>query len=222
MKKFLIFIIFFVMSFFILPVKADIIPLSTRSVRYYGIGVLNVPKSYTIYQYPNKDSKIIREVNYDNLNKSAIVNTIDMRKVSYIAHVPENNIALLAVDLAPGNDWYCVFIDQQTGETGWINYENKDDFMSYRQLFYRYGKKYGIRMFNDLTREKKVLYADISTDSQILEELTYPTFISFTVIRGNWLLATVNDMTKQAKVGWFNWRNEDGSLNMFPNFKEQP
>jgi hypothetical protein len=75
-------------------------------------------------------------------------------------------------------------------------------------------------MFNDLTNDKKVLYSKNSTNSQVLEQLTYPKYISFTMIYGNWLLATVNDMSKQAKVGWFNWRNDDGTLNMFPNFKE--
>ena len=72
-----------------------------------------------------------------------------------------------------------------------------------------------------MPEDEKVLYAAEDKNSQVLEKLTYPKFITFTVIRGNWLLAAVNDMTKQAKVGWFNWRNDDGTLNMFPNFKEQ-
>ncbi len=221
MKK-LILIVFFVFTFFIaLPSRADIIPLSTKSIKYYGIGVLNMPQSYTVYQYPYKESKIIREVNFEQLKRSAIVNTIDMRKVSYVAYVPSNNVALLTVDLMPGNDWYCVFLDQRTGETGWVYNDDKSAFMTYRQLFYKYGKPYGIRIFNDLPEDEKVLYAAEDKNSQVLEKLTYPKFITFTVIRGNWLLAAVNDMTKQAKVGWFNWRNDDGTLNMFPNFKEQ-
>ncbi len=222
MKKFILSVIFFIACSIVLPVWADIIPLSTKSVKHYGIGVINVPKNYTVYQYPYFDSKVIREVNYENLGKSAIVNTVDMRKVSYIAYVPSNNVALLAVDLNPGNDWYCVFLNQETGETGWIYNDNKDNFMTYRQLFYRYGKKYGIRFFNDLTKDEKVLYSKEDKSSQIIDELSYPKYVTFTVIRGNWLLASVNDMTKHAKVGWFNWRNDDGTLNMFPNFKEQP
>ena len=220
MKKIILLLIFFIFSLAILPAKADIIPLSSKNIKYYGIGVINMPRSYTVYQYPYWESKILREVNYDSIKKSAIVNSIDMRKISYAAYVPSNNIALLTVDLNPGNDWYCVFLNQETGETGWIYNEDKTAFMTYRQMFYKYGKKYGIRMFNDLPKEDKVLYARESKDSQVLEELTYPKFISFTVIRGNWLLASVNDMTKQAKVGWFNWRNDDGTLNMFPNFKD--
>ena len=57
--------------------------------------------------------------------------------------------------------------------------------------------------------------------SKILDKINYPRFVTFTVIRGNWLLATVNDRTKQPKVGWFNWRNDNGTLNMFPNLSEQ-
>lgn len=222
MKRFLLLIIFFIFTLLVLPAKADIIPLSSKSIKHYGIGVLNMPSDYTVYQYPYKDAKIIREVNYDNLRRSAIVNSVDMRKVSYIAYVPSNNVALLTVELSPGNDWYCVFLNQETGETGWVYNNDKNAFMTYRKLFYKYGKKYGVRFFNDLNADEKVLYSKEDINSKVLEQINYPRFVSFTVIRGNWLLATVNDTSKQAKVGWFNWRNDDGTLNMFPNFKEQP
>lgn len=221
MKKFILSIIFFILSSFVLPVFADIIPMSTKSIKYYGIGVLNVPQNYTVYQYPYKESKIIREVNYDNIKRSAIVNTVDLRKISYVAYVPSNNVALLAVDLNPENDWYCVFLNQETGETGWVYNPDKKAFMTYKGLFYRYGKKYGIRFFNDLTEDEKVLYSREDITSKILDKINYPRFVTFTVIRGNWLLATVNDRTKQPKVGWFNWRNDNGTLNMFPNLSEQ-
>lgn len=202
------------------PVKADILPLSSKSIKHYGIGVLNMPKSYTVYQYPYKDAKILREVNYEGIKRSAIVNTIDMRKVSYVAYVPSENIALLTVDLNPGNDWYCVFLDQGTGETGWVYHKNKRDFYTYKQMFYKWGKKYGLRVFNDLPQNDKVLYSKEDLASKVLDEIKYPKYISFTVIRGNWLLATVKDYTGQPKVGWFNWRRDDGVLNMFPNFKD--
>ena len=222
MKKFILLVLFFIVEGIILPVLADVMPLSTKSIKYYGIGVVNVPKSYTVYQNPSFNSEVIRNVDYDLLKKSAIVRSTDMKKVSYIAYVPSNNIALLTVDNNPENNWYCVFINQETGEKGWIYNDNKDDFMTYRQLFYRYGKKYGLRFFNDLTKDDKVLYSKEDKSSQIVDELSYPKYITFTVIRGNWILVSVNDMTKHAKVGWFNWRNDDGTLNMFPNFKEQP
>lgn len=220
MKKFIILIIFAILTFMFSPVKADILPLSSKSIKHYGIGVLNMPKSYTVYQYPYKDAKILREVNYEGIKRSAIVNTIDMRKVSYVAYVPSENIALLTVDLNPGNDWYCVFLDQGTGETGWVYHKNKRDFYTYKQMFYKWGKKYGLRVFNDLPQNDKVLYSKEDLASKVLDEIKYPKYISFTVIRGNWLLATVKDYTGQPKVGWFNWRRDDGVLNMFPNFKD--
>ena len=222
MKRFLLLIIFFTIIAFTMPVKADIIPLSSKSIKYYGVGVLNMPKSYTVYQYATPESKVLREVNYENIKKSAIVNTVDMRKVSYVAYVPSNNVALLAVELDPGNGWYSVYLDQQTGETGWVYNDEQGAFCTYKELFYKYGKPYGIRLFNDLPKEERVIYSAEDTNSKVLEQLTYPKYINFTVIRGNWLLASVNDLSKQAKVGWMNWRNDDGTLNMFPNFKEQP
>lgn len=201
---------------------ADIIPLSTKSIKYYGIGVLNMPKSFKVYQYPYEDAKIIKEVNYDGIRRSAIVDRMNMRNISYVAYLPSENIALLTVDYQSDNGWYSVYLNQLTGETGWVHTDDKDSFMTYRGIFYKYGKKYGIRIFNDLPEDKRVLYAKQSTDSQKLEQLTYPKYITFTVIMGNWLLATVSESNRPAKVGWFNWRNEDGTLNMFPDFKEQP
>ncbi len=221
MKKFIITALIFIFTSLILPVMADILPLSTRSIKHYGIGVLNMPKSYTVYQYPYTDAKILREVNYENIKRSAIVNTVDIRKVSYVAYVPSNNVALLAVDLNPGNDWYCVFLNQETGETGWVYNPDKKSFMTYRNLFYRYGKKYGLRFFNDLNEDEKVLYAKEDLESQVLVQVDYPRFVTFAVIRGNWMLASINDNAKQTKIGWFKWRNDDGTLNMFPNLSEQ-
>lgn len=220
MKK--LFLLFILLLFsLILPVRADINPLSTRNIKYYGIGVLNMPKSYTVYQYPMWDAKVLREVNYDNIRKSAIVNSVDMRKISYIAYVPSNDVALLSVELNPGNKWYCVYLNQETGETGWVYNEDDSAFMTYRNLFYKYGKRYGLKLYSDLPKEEKVLYSAEDKSSKIVDELTYPRYINFTVIRGNWMLASVTDLdSNQAKVGWFNWRNDDGTLNMFPNFKD--
>ncbi len=221
MKKLIITVLFFIFTSLILPVLADILPLSTKSIKHYGVGVLNMPKSYTVYQYPYTDSKILREVNYENIKRSAIVNTVDIRRVSYVAYVPSNNVALLAVDLNPGNDWYNVFLNQETGETGWVYNPDKKAFMTYRTLFYRYGKKYGLRFFNDLSEEEKVLYAKEDLESKVLTQVNYPKFVTFAVIRGNWMLASINDNAKQTKIGWFKWRNDDGTLNMFPHLSER-
>ena len=220
MRKFILFFTFILFLFFVLPAKADILAMSSKNIKYYGIGVINIPKNYVVHQFPYEESKIIREVNYEGINKSAIVNTIDMRKVSYVTYIPSEKIALLTVEANIGNGWYNIYLNQETGETGWVYNEDENAFYTYKSLFYTFGKKYGIRMFNDLPNDKKILYSKQSTESQKLEQLSYPKHITFTVIRGNWLLATVSDMTKQAKVGWFNWRNDDGTLNMFPNFRE--
>lgn len=220
MRKLIVFFTFIIFLIFVMPARADILAISSKNIKHYGIGIINLPHNYVVHQFPYEDSKIIREVNYEGIKKSAIVNTIDMRKISYVTYIPSEQIALLTVESNIGNGWYNVYLNQETGETGWIYTDEPNAFYTYKSLFYAFGKKYGIRMFNDLPKEKKILYAKQSTEAQKLEQLSYPKYITFTVIRGNWLLATVNDMTKQAKVGWFKWRNDDGTLNMFPNFKE--
>ena len=221
MRKIIFVITLFVFLFFVMPARADMMPLSTKSIRYYGVGVLNMPKNYSVYAKPDKDAIILQEVDYKKMKNSAIVKSSDMHKYSYIAYIPSSDVAFLTVENNLGNGWYNVYINQQTGETGWVYNENEDDFYTYRTLFYKYGKKYGLRIFNDIPREQRVLYAKQSKESQVLDKLTYPKYITFTVIMGNWLLISVNDTSKYAKVGWFNWRNDDGTLNMFPNLKEQ-
>ena len=78
----------------------------------------------------------------------------------------------------------------------------------------------GHKRLVEIMDEKEALYSKEDLASKVLDEIKYPKYISFTVIRGNWLLATVKDYTGQPKVGWFNWRRDDGVLNMFPNFKD--
>ena len=83
MKKIFSLLILLILFIFSTSAFADIIPSSTKSIKYYGIGTLNMPKSYTVYKYPDAESDVIREVNYDDLKKSAIVNSIDMKLFSY-------------------------------------------------------------------------------------------------------------------------------------------
>ena len=37
------------------------------------------------------------------------------------------------------------------------------------------------------------------------------------LLRGNWMLVTIVDIGNEPKVGWIKWRNEDGTLMIFPN-----
>ncbi len=223
MKKFTLFIISLIFTlFYIMPVlAADIVPSSTKSIQYCGIGVLNMPKDYKVYLHPSFDSEVIKQVNYEGLEKSSIVNRTDMRKVSYVAYVPSENIALLAVERQNEGNWYSVYLSQKTGVLGWVYNDNENDFYTYRSLFYKYGKKYGLRMFNDLTEEEKALHSAEDLSSKVVSQITYPKFVSLKVIHGNWMLVGVNDVNDKSAVGWFNWRQDDGTLNMFPNFKEQ-
>lgn len=220
MKKIILLLVFFIFLT-LSPVNADIVPSNSKSIKHFGIGVINVENSYNVYANPSLDSLVIRKVDNANIKKTAIVKSPYTKPISYITYVPTEKIALLAVESDNGDNWYNIFLNQQTGETGWIYNENPNNFMTYKNLFYKYGKQYGLRIFPDVPEDGKKIYAKESKTSQILNELTNPKFVNFTVIRGNWMLVSVNDCSEQAKVGWFNWRNEDGSLNMFPYFKEQ-
>ena len=221
MRRFIFILIFFVFIFFTAPVMADTVPYGRNSIKYYGIGVINMPNDFNIYASPSFNSQIIKKVVNPKMKKSAIVRSTNMQKISYIAYVPSNNVALLPVDMNADDNWYSVYLNQKDGQMGWVYNDNPSDFYTYKDLFYKYGKPYGLRFFNDLTKDEKVLYSAEDINSKTVDTFTFPQYVKFTVIRGNWILVSVNDHTGQAKVGWFNWRNEDGTLNMFPNFKDK-
>ena len=219
MKKIILTIIFLICLTCAQVTYADVVAMSSKSIKHYGIGLLNLPVNTKVYKLPDKNSEVIWEIEYDKIRNTSIIKSNNNKRIPYITYVPSENIALLTVETNAQNGWYNVYINQKDGETGWVYCENDSEFYTYKSLFYKYGKKYGVNIFADIPKGKKVLYSKQSTDSKRLEELQYPKYVNFTVISGNWMLTTVNDMTKQAKVGWFNWRNEDGTLNMFPNFK---
>ena len=220
MRKFVLFSAFILM-FFLSSARAEIQTIRNGHINYYGEGVINMPKSFKIYSEPDKNSDAVYSIDFEASKKSAIVKKPSTKGVSFAAFVPETHTALLTVDENRENGWYKVFINQKTGQSGWVYNDNPDDFYTYKRLMYKYGRKYGIRMFNNLPEDKKILYSKQSEQSQKLEELKKPSYMNFTVITGNWMLVTAREETKHAKVGWYNWRNDDGTLNVFPNFKEQ-
>lgn len=219
MKK--IFLLVFLFAFLGLSAFADYSVISSKSVKHYGLGVLNMKEDFCVYESPDKNSEIIYRADGSAKKRTAILKSTREQKVSYLAYFPSSNAVFLPVDTDEGNGWYKVYLDQKTGRTGWVFDEDEDAFFTYKRLFYTYGKKYGIKMFADLPENKKVLFSKPEDDSKQLEQLSYPKYVNFNVIAGNWMLVSVVDMSKHAKIGWFNWRNDDGTLNAFPNFKEQ-
>lgn len=216
MKK--LFLLLFMFISFGSAVFADIIPTSTHSINKYGIGVLNLIDSFSVYEKPDETSRVIKTVNYEELYQGAIINNSTNMGNTVVAYVPSQKVALVTVESNPETGWFEIYYDQKNGLTGWVQ-TNLSDFKTWRSAFYFWGKKNGVYLFRNIPEEKKRLYSQDSEMSQTLESFTYPKHIGFSIIRGNWMLVSILDIGKNNKIGWMRWREDDGKLLMFPNFK---
>ena len=73
-------------------------------------------------------------------------------------------------------------------------------------------------MFADVRKDERLLRLAPDEDSEVSYEFIYPKYIRLQLIKGNWALIKVVDYDNEQKVGWFKWRNPDGTLNLFPEF----
>ncbi len=216
MKKFILILIIMLMP---ILAYADFLPHNTNSIKHYGIGVLNKSQSFKVYSEPDFNSKVKKEITSIFAKNSSILysskNDLTQKNI-FIALKSQDKIAFLTVETEQGDGWYEVYINQRTGETGWVYDSEKKDFYTWRGLFTLYGKSTGLRFMHGVPDEIQTLYAKDSLDSQVIKMLEYPKKITFSMIRGNWMLVTAHEFDGTYNIGWLKWRNDDGSLNLFP------
>ena len=92
-------------------------------------------------------------------------------------------------------------------------------FLPWLTFYNLYGRKYGLRLFNDAPDSIKTLHTQTDDISQNLSKLQYVKQIKVTAIRGNWALVSVFDIDKTPKTGYLRWRTETGKIYAFPNIK---
>ena len=219
MKK--IFLLFFIMFFVPLMAFADFLPHNSKSIKHYGIGVLNRPEAFLVYSEPDFKSEIIKKINPEIVKSSSVISSNKSKfslKDAFIALRSKEKIALLTVETAQDDGWYEVYINQKKGETGWVFDKEDKDFYTWKELFDVYGRTTGLRFMHGVPDEIQTLYASDSSESQIIKFLEYPSKITFSMIKGNWMLVTAREFDGSNNIGWLRWRNDDGSLNLFPIF----
>lgn len=202
-------------------VFADIIPADSTSIKHYGIGVLNLRDSFTVYSEPNESSKILKIVDYENQKSNMIIGAPKSYENTLVVYVPSKSAAFVSVESNDEDGWYEIYYDQVNGRTGWVRQSDQDAFMTWRNFFYIWGKKNGLVFFRDVPHSEKKIFSQESEESQRLGDFTYVKNINFSMINGNWMLVSVLDVGQSVKIGWMRWRNDDGSLRLFPKFREQ-
>lgn len=212
-------ICFMVLNLFGLRVFAgqEVMPYSTHETKHFGIGVIQLPNSFTLYSEPNLTSKVYTSVDLEK-GVFASSNLAFTPKKALSVYLPASNLAYINVlEDDEDNNWFKVVVDKSTGQTAWLKLDDKDLYYTWREFFNLWGRKNGLYFLKFVPEANKSLYSSCTKDSQQLPGFDFPKYISLSAIKGNWAMVTVVDIGDSNKIGWLQWRSADGELYLFPS-----
>ena len=215
MKKFLsvIFLSFFITASSI----AKNMPLYTTSINNYGVGVINMPQEFNIYEQPNFKSKTVAHYKWGN-STGAYIHDSDLSD-NFVIYNPSKNQAYMTVTTdSDGDGWYEVCYDHKNNLTGWVAPE-KYTYYPWLSFFTKFGKTNGLYAFRDIPVELKRLHSHPDFESQVINSFEKAKNIRVQIFRGNWVLVRVYDYDGKLMIGWLKWRTDEGKFNYFPNVK---
>ncbi len=208
MKKFLIILCLF----FMMPVLADTMPFYMNSIPKNAIGMYQTGENITFYSHPEANSAVIKKLDF-----SYDPNTMPDNVFAVLLN--EKKLGFLYVSDIGDDGWVEVIYDKITGAKGWVQTEDRFQFLPWLSFYNMYGRKYGLRILKDAPDEIETLHAKSEDLSQNVATLRFVKQIKLTVIRGNWALVSVVDIDKTPKTGYMKWRGTDGTIYAFPNIK---
>ena len=208
MKKFLILII----TLFALPVFADTLPFYMNQIPKTAIGLYQTGKNITLYSHPDANSKIVKQMDFSYKHNS-------MPEDTFAVLLNERELGFMYVTDIDEDGWIEVIYDKASGDKGWVQAEDKMQFLPWINFYNLYGRKYGIRILKDTPKDLYTLYSKSEDLSQPISTLKYVQKSKLTKVSGNWLLVTVMDIDKSPKTGWLKWRNNNGVIYAFPDIK---
>ena len=201
------------MSFvFIMPAFADTMPYYVDNVPQKAIGLYQTGEVLNIYTNPDLESDVEKAFVFDYKPENMPDNT-------FAVLVNSKKLGFLYVTDIGDDNWVEVMYDKKTGERGWVQTEDKFQFLPWISFYNMYGRKYGLRMFKDTPDNVEILHAKSEDLSQNIGKLNYVKQIRVSAIRGNWALVSVVDIDRTPKTGYLRWRGADGKIYAFPNIK---
>ena len=214
MKKilYLSFILFFFL--FCMPVFADVMPRYTGSISKETIGFLQVPESFNLYLYPRYDSQIVESVKWTDTEVNYKEFSAEPSKL-FAAQVSAKKMAFCSV-IDEQDDWHKIIYDRINNKSAWIKPASQDDFWGLKDFYSYYGKKYGLYYMKDIDYRQRGIYSGAYEGSQKLGGFTLIKSIRLNKLSGNWALVTVIDLDKLPKIGYIQWRQQDGRIVLFP------
>jgi len=214
-----IFSVIFALFFSINTALADVFPVYTDSVVSWGIGLAKVEKKIVIYKNNDETSNIVEVIVWDEQGNVSHKNPGVLQiSNAFVAFVPSNNTALFAVD-DEDDDWIKICYNQKQQKYGWIKKADGHKVIDWQDFFKTYGRKYGVYLFKDISKDSRQLYAKPQSGAQSVDSFTYTKNISPWLIRGNWMLVKIINYDNTKKTGWVKWRDESGKLLIFTYLK---
>ena len=208
MKKFLIILCLFLM----MPVWADTMPFYMNSIPKNAIGMYQTGENITLYSNPEANSAVIKKLDF-SYNPETMPDNV------FAVLLNEKKLGFLYVSDIGDDGWVEVIYDKITGAKGWVQTEDRFQFLPWLSFYNMYGRKYGLRILKDAPDEIETLHAKSEDLSQNVATLRFVKQIKLTVIRGNWAPVSVVDIDKTPKTGYMKWRGTDGTIYAFPNIK---
>lgn len=208
MKKFLITMFMMLM----LPVFADTMPFYVNSIPKDAIGMYQTGESIKIFSHPEANSRVVKTYDFSYIPESMPDNVFALL-------LNEKKLGFLYVSDIGDDGWVQVIFNRMTGEKGWVQTEDRFQFLPWLSFYNMYGRKYGLRLMKDAPEEAEILHAKSEDLSQNVATLNFVKLIRVTAIRGNWALVSVLDIDKTPKTGYLKWRDSDGKIYAFPDIK---
>lgn len=196
----------------ILPVFADTMPFYMDSIPKTALGMYQTGDNITILSHPEANSRVIKQFDF-SYNPETMPDSV------FAFLLNEKKLGFLYVSDIGDEGWVEVIYDKQTGAKGWVQTEDRFQFLPWLSFYNMYGRKYGLRLLKDTPDEIEVLHAKSEDLSQNIAKLRYVKQIKLTAIRGNWALVSVVDIDKTPKTGYMRWRSNEGVIYAFPNIK---
>ena len=197
---------------FMLPVFADTMPFYKSNIPQRTIGVYQTSDSVTLYTSPEEGAAVIKNIEFS-------YNPETMPDGVFALLLNERKLGFLYVSDIGDDNWIQVIYDKHTGAKGWVQTEDRFQFLPWISFYNMYGRKYGLRLLKDAPDEIKILHSKSEENSQGVGKLNYAKKIKLTAVRGNWALVSVYDLDKTLKIGYIRWRGDDGTIYAFPDIK---
>ena len=195
--------------------NADVVPRYSSNIRHTGIGAFNAPNEFIIYSEPNENSEILHTIKW---NEQGIITPDIKENEIFVSFIPSEGIAYCTVD-DEIDGWVKIFYSQSLGKSGWVKTTAKNRYVSWLGFYMSWGRKNGVYFFKDMPDINKRLLSAPDADSQKINGITYPKHIKLTLVRGNWMMVKLVDFGNEVKIGWIQWRDENGKFLIFPNVR---